>query len=67
MEKAVVFLIGNKKDLGNHRVVSNEEAQKLADYYVIYYFECNSMSSNDPLDIFMISCVHLIESKRVSS
>ena len=47
LENAVILLIGNKLDLTEQRVVSNEDAMKLASSVGIHYFETSAKDNTN--------------------
>ena len=49
--KPIIFLIGNKKDLGKDRKITKEEAKKFAETNRIDYFDEISLKTEDPNEI----------------
>jgi small GTP-binding protein len=44
-EQIIIYLVGNKIDNENNRVVTNEEAKKLAEEFKLKYFETSAKNS----------------------
>jgi small GTP-binding protein len=69
LEKCVVYLIGNKSDLVDHRVVFNEDIATIIEEYSekiphFKYFECSMLNSSDEeRNIFKNMCNELYISK----
>lgn len=49
----VIFLIGNKADLEEHRDVSYEEGKQLADEHKLMFVECSAKSGTNVDDVFI--------------
>ena len=51
-EKAIIFLIGNKIDLGEQRKISKEKGVELAEEYKIPFFEASAKSGENVDEVF---------------
>ena len=51
-DKVSIILVGNKIDMENERVVSNEEGEKIADEYGLKFFECSAKTGVNIEQIF---------------
>jgi len=51
-EKAIIFLIGNKIDKNDERVISTEQGEKLAKEYDLPFFEASAKSGENVDEIF---------------
>ena len=61
-EQIIIYLVGNKIDNKNNRLVSNEEATKLAEEFGLKYFE-TSAKSNENVDSTFLGLIKEIDSK----
>ena len=52
-ENVLLFLVGNKSDLDDQRVVETKEAQDFANTYNIPFFETSAKSSVNISDMFI--------------
>ena len=51
-ENAIIFLIGNKIDLSDKRIISKEKGDELAEEYKIPFFEASAKSGENVDEIF---------------
>ncbi len=51
-ENAILFLIGNKIDLSDKRIISKEKGEELAEEYKIPFFEASAKSGENVDEIF---------------
>ena len=61
-EKIIIYLVGNKIDCSNSRVVSTEEGKKLADEFGLKYYE-TSAKNNENVEIAFLDLIKEIDSK----
>ena len=59
-ENIIIYLVGNKTDNINNRVITNEEGKKLADEYGLKYFE-TSAKTNENVDNTFLSLIKEID------
>ena len=60
-EKIIIYLVGNKIDNQSNRVISNEEAQKLAEEFGLKYTE-TSAKTNDNVEPTFLNLIKDIDS-----
>ena len=61
-EKIIIYLVGNKIDCSNNRVVSTEEGKKLADEFGLKYYE-TSAKNNENVETAFLDLIKEIDSK----
>ena len=61
-EKIIIYLVGNKIDCSNSRVVSTEEGKKLADEFGLKYYE-TSAKNNENVETAFLDLIKEIDSK----
>ena len=60
-EKIVIYLVGNKIDCTNNRVISNEEGKKLSEEFGLKYYE-TSAKNNENIDSTFLDLVKEVDS-----
>ena len=53
VEEIIIYLVGNKIDLNNKRIITNEEGKKLAAEYNIKYYETSAKNSIGVEEVFL--------------
>ena len=53
VEEIIIYLVGNKIDLVNKRIITNEEGKKLAAEYNIKYYETSAKNSIGVEEVFL--------------
>ena len=53
VEEIIIYLVGNKIDLNNKRIITNEEGKKLAAEYNIKYYETSVKNSIGVEEVFL--------------
>ena len=61
-ERIIIYLVGNKIDCTNNRVISNEEGKKLADEFGLKYFE-TSAKNNENVESTFLELIKEVNSK----
>ena len=61
-ERIIIYLVGNKIDCTNNRVISNEEGKKLADEFGLKYFE-TSAKNNENVESTFLELIKEVDSK----
>ena len=52
LKEKIVFIVGNKTDLEDNRVISKEEGEKLAEKYEVMFYECSAKTGENVDFIF---------------
>ena len=60
-EKIIIYLVGNKIDCTNNRIISNEEGNKLAKQFSLKYYE-TSAKTNENVDSTFLELIKEIDS-----
>lgn len=66
-EAIVIFIVGNKCDLNNHRVIERDEAQKYAYSIGANFTECSALSNEGINDMFKDLALMIVEMEKKAS